>query len=112
MARDNDADDKGPGGIAGDVREVVDLVRDYAKQETIGPLKNAGKYLAFGVSGAISLALGLLLLVLAGLRALQTETGTRLTGNWSWAPYWIMAFAGIVLIALAIRAITRGGDEL
>ena len=49
---------------------------------------------------------------LAGLRALQTETGTRLTGNWSWAPYWIMAFAGIVLIALAIRAITRGGDEL
>ena len=36
--------------------------------------------------------------LLGGLRALQTETGTTFDGNWSWAPYLIaLAGAGVVL---------------
>jgi hypothetical protein len=50
---------------------------------------------------------GLVLLLLGGLRALQTQTGTMFTGNWSWAPYLIaLAGAGIVL-ALVARGMAK-----
>jgi hypothetical protein len=51
---------------------------------------------------------------LAGLRALQSETDTALTGNWSWAPYAIMM---VVLLAAgyitwrARGAVRRRRDE-
>jgi hypothetical protein len=35
-----------------DFGEIVDLVKTYAKQETVGPLRSAGRYLAYGLSGA------------------------------------------------------------
>ena len=37
--------------------------------------------------GSLALTVGAVLLLLAGLRALQTETGTSFTGNLSWLPY-------------------------
>ena len=33
------------------IGEVVDLVKTYAQQETVGPLKGAGKWLAMGAAG-------------------------------------------------------------
>ena len=83
--------------------ELWDLVRAYAKQETVEPIKGLARYAAFGVAGSVLLALGLLLLLLGGLRALQTETGDTFDGSWSWAPYLIaLAGAGLV-IALVLR---------
>ncbi|HEY9556835.1 MAG TPA: hypothetical protein VIR58_08870 [Acidimicrobiales bacterium] len=79
----------------------------YAKQETIDPLRGLGRFLAFGVSGAVALGLGLVLLLLAGLRALQTETGSTFTGNLSWAPYLITLAVGALLMALALMRITK-----
>ena len=78
--------------------ELWDLVRAYAKQETVEPMKGAGRKFAFGAAGSVILSIGLVLMLLGGLRALQTETGSTFEGNWSWAPYLIaLAGAGVVL---------------
>ena len=87
--------------------ELWDLVRAYAKQETVDPMKGALRKVGWGLAGSITLSIGLVLLLLGGLRALQTETGTTFTGNWSWAPYLLaLAGAGIVL-ALVARGMAK-----
>ncbi len=85
--------------------ELKDLVVTYAKQETIEPIKGLGRFLAFGVAGSLLLANGLILLMLAVLRVLQTELADTFDGNWSFAPYLITLIACIVVAALAARAI-------
>jgi hypothetical protein len=65
------------------VLELRDLVVEYAKQETIVPLKQLGRYVLFGVVGSFLLGLGVVLLGVGGLRALQTETGDTFAGDWS-----------------------------
>lgn len=87
--------------------ELWELTTTYAKQETIDPLKGLGRFLAYGVGGAIALGIGVVVLLLSGLRALQTETGTTFTGNLSWAPYLIAVAVGLVLIALALLRVTK-----
>lgn len=87
--------------------ELWDLVRAYAKQETVEPMKGLGRYAAFGVAGSVLLSVGLILLLLGGLRALQTQTGTTFDGNWSWAPY-LIALAGTgIVIALVARGMAK-----
>jgi formate-dependent nitrite reductase membrane component NrfD len=87
--------------------ELWDLVRAYAKQETVEPMKGLGRYAAFGVAGSALLSVGLILLLLGGLRALQTQTGTTFDGNWSWAPY-LIALAGTgIVIALVARGMAK-----
>jgi hypothetical protein len=83
--------------------QLWDLVRAYAKQETIEPIKGLGRYAAMGVAGSAFLSIGLLLLVLGGLRALQTETGDTFDGSWSWAPYLIALVATGIVLALVLR---------
>jgi hypothetical protein len=75
------------------VKELWELVVAYFKQETVVPLKQLGRWVGFGILGALLLGVGVLLLALAGLRALQDETGTTFTGNLSWIPYLIMFVA-------------------
>jgi hypothetical protein len=89
------------------VSELVDLTKAYAKQETVDPLKGLGRYLAYGLAGSLLLGIGVILLVLAGLRALQTETGTTFTGNWSWAPYVIVLVVVLAVIGLALTRVTK-----
>jgi hypothetical protein len=88
-------------------REFVDLVVAYAKQETLGPLRGLGRFLAVGIGGSVALALGVPLLLLALLRALQTETGSTFTGNLSWLPYLITSVAALAVAALAVWRITK-----
>ena len=96
---------KGAGGTAGD---VIQLVLDYAKQETLGPLKGLARFVAFGVAGAIALSAGAMLLLLGLLRALQTETGSTFRGDWSWAPYLVTAAAAMMVLVLAAWRIKKG----
>jgi uncharacterized membrane protein YidH (DUF202 family) len=76
-------------------RELVDLVVDYAKQETVDPIKRLGKTVLFGVLGAVLIGVGVTFLALAGLRALQTETDA-LDGNLSWVPYLVVTVLLVV----------------
>lgn len=89
------------------VSELWELAVAYARQETIDPLKGLGRFLGYGIGGAILLGLGVVLLLLAGLRALQTETSTTFTGNLSWIPYVIAVVVGCLLIGLAILRVTK-----
>jgi membrane protein implicated in regulation of membrane protease activity len=82
------------------LRELKELLVAYFKQETIDPLKGLARYVAFGVLGALLMGTGICFLAIGGLRALQTQTGTTFTGNWSWAPYGITV-AGLMVIAIA-----------
>ena len=87
--------------------ELWDLVRAYVKQETVEPIKGIGRKVAFGIAGSLLLSIGLVLLALGGLRALQTETGTTFDGNWSWAPYLITLIGTVVVIALAAMGMRK-----
>lgn len=89
------------------VSELVDLTKAYAKQETVDPLKGLGRYLGYGLAGSLLLSIGVILLALAGLRALQTETGTTFTGNWSWVPYVIVLVFAVAVIGLALTRINK-----
>jgi hypothetical protein len=80
--------------------ELWDLVRAYAKQETVEPLKGILRFVGFGLAGGVSLSIGLVLLSLGGLRALQTQTGSTFEGNWSWAPYGIVVLVAILIVGL------------
>lgn len=99
--------DSDPKGIPQVAAELWELATDYAKQETIDPLKGLGRFIGYGIGGAIALGVGVVLLLLAGLRALQTETGSTFTGNLSWAPYLIAVAVGSVLIGLAMLRVTK-----
>lgn len=94
------------------VQEVFDLVKAYAIQETATPLQGVGRYLKFGLPGAICLGIGFFFLALAGLRGLQEvdtfNGGGDGIGWFVWAPYAIVfAVAAIILAFLASR-ITKG----
>ncbi len=86
------------------VAELWQLIVAYFKQETVVPLQQLGRWIAFGILGALLLGVGVLLLAVAGLRALQEETGSAFTGNLSWIPYMIMFVALVVGGAITWKA--------
>jgi hypothetical protein len=88
------------------VGEVIDLVRDYAKQETLGPLKGAGRWLLLGTVGSILLGLGLLLVLVALLRLLQTEV-SAFDGAFSWVPYAIVLVVSLMWTVIALSRIRQ-----
>jgi hypothetical protein len=90
-------------------QELLELLRDYARQETFDPLKRLGLYLAWGIGGALLLAVGIFFVALGGLRALQTQTGTTFTGGLSWLPYFIIAVALLVVVAISAFRISHAG---
>lgn len=101
------ARDDSPKSIPQVASELWELSVAYAKQETIDPLRGLGRFLGYGFGGAILFSLGSILLLLAGLRALQTETGSTFTGNLSWIPYVIIVVAACLLIGLVVQRIVR-----
>ena len=86
------------------VSELWDLIVAYFKQETVVPLQQLGRWIAFGILCALLLGGGVVLLAMAGLRALQEETGTTLTGNLSWIPYMILFVALVAGGAITWKA--------
>lgn len=87
--------------------ELKELTVTYAKQETIDPLKGLGRFVGFGVGGSFLLGIGVCLLALSGLRALQTETGSTFTGNLSWIPYLMATALLLILASFSVLAISR-----
>lgn len=86
---------------------MVDLVKTYAAQETLGPLKGAGRWLALGAAGAMLLGLGLVIVLLGVLRLVQTEWERSATGALSWLAYLIVLIITVVLLFLVLSRINR-----
>ena len=90
------------------IGQVVDIVKEYVRQETLGPIKGAGRWLGVGVAGAFVIGSGCVLLVLAGLRMAQAEFGKSFRGEWmSLLPYLFAFTFSLLVIAIAAWRITR-----
>ncbi len=95
--------------------ESVELIRRFVVQETVQPLRQIGWRLLVGAAGGLLLGVGLVLLLMAVLRALQTETGTFFAGNMSFGPYLATAAVALGVIGAAalvlLRTIGKGGRQ-
>ena len=89
------------------VGEIIETVKAYAKQETLGPLKGAGAWLGYGAAAAFTLSVGLLFLLLGLLRLLQTEWTRSATGSLSWLAYVITFVVALIFVALALLRVKK-----
>jgi hypothetical protein len=103
--------DNGSHGLRNAGDDAFQLTVDYLKQEVVEPLRGLGRFLYMGIAGSFFLAFGLLLILLGVLRLLQTETGSALTGDWSWVPYAVTVVLGVVIIAVAALRIQAGPGQ-
>jgi hypothetical protein len=100
--------DKRSAGPAGQFGSTFQLIKDYAKQETIGPLRNAGRFLLWGAIGAVLLGGATVLLVLGTLRLVQTEFAPTFSGRWmSLLPYVFAIVVALVVIGIAVSRIGK-----
>lgn len=88
------------------ISELIDLVRAYAKQETIGELRGTGRWLAWGALGGVSILLGLLFVLVGVLRLLQSTVFDG-SSAMSWAPYFIVLALTIALVVFSQSRIRK-----
>ena len=103
--RGGGADDRS--GLTAAGNDAAQLVIDYAKQETVGPIQALGRFVGWGAVGSMALSVGLVLLLLALLRFLQGETDA-FHGNLSWVPYLIVAVVAVLIMGLAGWRVYQG----
>lgn len=110
MARRADRPKGKDKGIPGEAQDLLQLVIGYAKQETIEPVRNLGRFVGYGLGGALLGSLGAVLLLLGSLRLLQTETGSAFEGDgWrSSVPYLLVLLVSGGIAAGALKARNRG----
>ncbi|CAN5651015.1 hypothetical protein BH24ACT5_BH24ACT5_31250 [soil metagenome] len=89
------------------VSGLVDLVKSYVKQELTLPLSGAGRWLGYGLLGALLLGFGVAMLLLGGLRLIQTEWPRAASGSLSWISYGIVLVVCVVAMALAVMRINK-----
>ena len=87
------ADDGNP------ISDAVELVKAYAMQETVDPLKHLSTFFKWGIIGAVFVMFGSLFLVLGALRSLQALDSTFF--SWDWIEYIIA-----IVVAAAITGLT------
>lgn len=89
------------------VTDLVESVKQYARQETIEPLKGAARWVAVGSLAALSLGLAMVFLALAVLRLSQDLGGTALDGSWSFVHYLITLVVVSILVAISFSRISK-----
>lgn len=90
------------------IGEVIDLVKSYARQETLAPMRGAGRWAAFGTAGAVLIGTGTTLLVLGLLRLIQNEFSPTFQGRWmSLLPYVGALVVCFVVIGIAVSRIAK-----
>ncbi len=90
-----------------DLQEIRDLAVKYVKEETVQPLKDLGRFVAFGTIGSLFVGFGTTLLLLGALRFLQ-EQFKVLDGSLSWIPYLVVVCLAAAVIALTLWRVVSG----
>jgi len=89
------------------VTDLVDSVKQYARQETLEPLRGAARWVAVGSLAALSLGLSMVFLALAVLRLSQDLGGDTLDGSWSFVHYLITLVIVSALVAFSFSRISQ-----
>lgn len=89
------------------VTDIVESVKAYARQETIEPLKGAGRWVAVGSLAALSLGLTSVFLALAVLRLSQDLGGSVLDGSWSFTHYFVALVVVSSLVGISFSRIKK-----
>jgi hypothetical protein len=95
--------------VKSDPRRAWRLLRTYVTQETIGPLKGAGRWMLVGTVAAFVTALGCCFLLLATLRG--TQDLLRVVGRdgaWGLLAYAATLVVGTVCVIVAAGRIGKG----
>ena len=87
------------------IRDLWRLLVSYSKQETIDPLRTLGRYLGFGIAGMSLVTLGVFMLTMSAMRAMQSMTGELFSGFWSWVPYVVAVLLLSAVIAVVVSRI-------
>jgi hypothetical protein len=102
---------KDSNGTFGDLKTMV---TDYAKQQTVEPLKHLGKWAAFGIGGGVMLIIGAFLSGLGVLRLFQKlsfltkeENGISVDTTWTFLPYLFTGGILVVVVAVCVYAMTK-----
>ncbi len=87
--------------------EFVELAKEYLLQETVEPAKRLGRFAGYSIGAAALWAVALVLLSVAGLRAL---IGVLPTGAyWEALGYVLFAFGLVGFIAILIKLVPDRG---
>ena len=92
----------------GNIPETVQLLKDYVRQETLGPLKGAGRWIALGIAGALLIGTGTAFLALGALRLIQSEWPSTFAGRWmSLVPYTSALMFCFLVAGMALLRINK-----
>lgn len=93
-------------------QEIQKMLVSYAKQETVDPLKQLGRYLGFGLAGSLLVFMGTFFV---GLGVLRLTQSIEVFAGASWAstlPYVITIAVLVLFIALIFLALNRAKRKL
>ncbi len=96
--------------IQRDLEEVRDLFVRYFKEQTVQPLKDLGRFVAYGALGSVFIAFGVVVGLLGVLRMIQWLFPV-LDGSLSWIPYLIIVVLAVAVGALVVRRIVAGAPR-
>lgn len=107
---------KDSNGTFGDLKTMV---TDYAKQQTVEPLKHLGKWAGFGIGGGVMLIIGAFLSSLGVLRLFQKmsfltkeEDGVMVDTAWTFVPYMFTFLILIAVVGLCVFGMTKTPEWL
>ena len=103
-----DTDRTSTSGAANRYTDLYESVKEYARQETIGPLRGAGRRIGFGLAGSLRVGIGAAFLALGLLRMLQTEAPGFFHGRWmALLPYFVALLFCLVVVGLALSRVNK-----
>jgi hypothetical protein len=79
----------------------------HAKQETLEPLKGAGRWVLVGSIAAVFVSIGMVFLLLGALRLLVDVSGNAFDGGWSFVPYMVTFMLGTLIVLVTLSRVKK-----
>lgn len=96
------------GSTSENIADTIDMVKQYALQETVGPLRTAGRWIALGLVGAVLIGAATGFIALGVVRMMQVEWPGTFGGRWTrLVPYLCGLVVCILAAVLAVRRINK-----